>query len=639
MMRTLLLAAMVAGCIPEPNTSDTTVETGTDTTGPGDAGLFVAPAVVCMSMEAGSATGGDINLSQHVVTLSTPVGSGMVSANVTLQNEHTTETLEIQAFSPGGSSDWSMVATAPCNILPCMLAPQDMILLEFQFAPTMIGEVDGTLTIGSCDPDEGAEVIMLEGTGQGTTLGLVSNIGTPPVSIGTGPIGTPISQTFTVENNPATESLGVSIGVSNTTMTNPETFSVNIPGASISMNSTQDIIVTCTPQIVGTVTEMFTVTGMATFGDPVEFAVECTGTSGSLSYVPSSISLGDVRIGSAPIVRTVDLDTSGTTLTITNGHPIESPDVPQVSLTAATPQDIVMGPGSSFDVSFDPGNVEGPVDTVIDLTAGADSASIPFSANVVRATLDEPANVSFGSFCVGKPVSPQTLTLRSTGSATIHMAQRPELEMMAGSPFTLTRLAPADGGYPTDLATNDEATVRVEPKPALAAGAYVDHVTWLTDATNPRTKLEVSFVDDAGGISPGAVMFGMAEVKQSAEPQTVTVQNCAAGEMTLSAPVFDTPGEFRAITAVPATLGPDESATITLVFTPQGTGARMAQMTIPTSTGDLTVNLTGIGLGDPTARGGPASLYACDCSSGDPASGFVIVFALVVPLIPRRRRH
>jgi hypothetical protein len=640
-MRTLCIAVLVAGCIPEPGADTTGDEPARSGDAPNDAALYVAPAVVCMDTEAGSsAMGGDILLSQTVVTLALQVMNGMVSGDVTLKNSHPTESLEIKAFSLTGSTDWHLIVTAPCDVLPCTLGPNDMVNLTFNFSPSVIGEADGMLTIGSCDPDEGMAEITLDGTGLGTTLGLATTV-SPPVSLGLGPIGSPLpGHTFTFFNNPATQPLPVNIMVTNTTI--PPTFTANMAGATIPMNGTQDIVVTCTPRQAGTVSGTLIVAGMATYGSPQQVDVECTGTSGTLSVAPNTIALGDVRIDGAGFrtVETVLLNTTGSPLTVAAGHPIEQPAIQQVALTPATPQTIVMGPGSMFNVSFDPGNVEGPVSTTIELTAGGEMASIPFSANVVRAVLDEPANVNFGSLCVGKPLPPpQDLTIKSTGSATIHMAQRPELEMMAGSPFSLLRVAPTDSGYPTDLATNDEASVRVEVKPGLDAGSYVDYVAWKTDATSPRTKLEVSFVDDAGGISPGAVMFDAADVKQTAAPRMVTVTNCAMGDMTLAIPVFDPPGEFRVISAVPATLAPNESATLTLVFMPQGSGVRMSQMTIPTSTGDLVVTLTGTGLGDPSARGGPASLYACDCSSGDPVSGFVIVFALVVPLIPRRRRH
>ncbi|MBA3499045.1 MAG: choice-of-anchor D domain-containing protein, partial [Deltaproteobacteria bacterium] len=416
MMRSLCLVALVAGCMPETSTPN--------------AARHVAPAVVCTSTGSGaSATGGDINLSETVVTRSTPV-MGMVTATVTLQNAHPTEPLEIQAFTQTGSNAWSMTASTPCDVLPCTIAPMGMILLTFNFAPMAIGELDGLMTIGSCDPDEGAAVIMLEGTGLGTTLGLSTPVN-PPVSFGSGPIGTALTpQTFTVYNMPATQPLGVSIMVTNTTA--PPTFTVNMAGATIPTNGTQDIVVTCTPRIAGTVTGTFIVTGMATFGDPVQFQVECTGTSGTLSVVPSTIALGDARIdnGGFRVVETVLLNTNGPPLTIAAGHPVEQPAIPHIALTPAMPQSIVMGPGSSFNVSFDPGTVEGPVSTMINLSAGSEMVSIPFSANVVRAVLDAPANVNFGSLCVGKPLPPpQELRIKSTGTATIHMAQRPELEM------------------------------------------------------------------------------------------------------------------------------------------------------------------------------------------------------------------
>ena len=631
------------GSIAANGTVDVTVTCTPPTAGThvADFSLMAMPSLGTAPIEfqvectavGGTTSGGEINLSQTTIVRAININAGPAApANVTVHNDSLSESLTITNMQFAGSTAWSL---GPACALPCVIAPNDMINLELTFDPSMIETVaqdnNASFTITSSDLDEGTTTISLDGTGQGTTLNAEFDL-TPPISVGTGPVGDPITRVFVFSNVPSTEPLPW-----NASITNPSMFSINMMSGSIATVGSVPIAVTCTPQSVGTVMADFSFMAMPTVGTaPINFTVECTGTAPgtTLSWSPSTIALGDVRIGTAPIMRDVNLDSTAGSLT--PGTPVETPNVSQVTLSAVAPTPINMNGGSKFTVTFDPGTVEGPVATTITLAAGTETATVNFSANVVQAQLAAPADVDFGSVCVGQTVAARTLKLVSTGSATIHMAQRPELEAMTASPFTLAYVSPT--AYPVDLDTNEEATVTVAPKP-MAAGSYVDHLSWMTDATNPRTRLEIDYIADAGGVTPGAVMFAMAQVKQSSAPETVTIQNCAAGTMTIGALAFDPPGEFMAISAVPASLGPGESAEVTLAFTPQQNGVRTSTLTIPTSTGELSVMLSGTGLGGTSNLGQPASLYACDCSSGDPASGFVIVLALVFPLIPRRRRR
>ncbi len=594
-----------------------------------DTGESAVP--VLLSCNGAPAGDGDINLSQQTVTMSRHVGSPDM-ATVTMQNAGTGN-LVINSIQQSGSPDWAYTVSAPCDVMPCTLQPTDMVLIQVVFSPTSIGSIAGSLVINSNDPDEGMQTLMLDGTGEGTTLTLVSAV-SPPVSIGISPIGTPISRTITVANQPATESLPVTADVM------PQSVFTLVPAsATIPMNQTQDITITCTPQAAVTETSTFTVSGMQTLGSDISFPIECTGTNGNLSVSPGRIDLGDVRTdGMGPrVVGTVMLSTNGPTLTIQNG-PAEQPDVTAVSVGAPSSNSIVMGTPVSFDVSLDP-TTDGPISTRIDLAAGADMASIDFTANVVTAKLDDPPAVDFGTLCIGKPVpAPHAVTLHSSGTAKIHMQSRPDL-VMPISPFALEWVQPAQNSYPYDLPAGTDATVRVAPKSQTMPGTYTDMIAWTTDTpVQTKTRVEADWVADGGGVSPGALDFGMVPVKQSALAQTVTVQNCSAGDLTLSQPTFEPAGEFVATDALPETLSAGASATVTVTFAPARGGARRATMTVETSAGPLAVELTGTGLGDDGAGGSPASLYACDCSSGSPASGLVIMLALALPLVPRRRR-
>ena len=582
----------------------------------------------------GSGGAGDINLSDTNPMLSTAVATS-TSTTITLHNEGTGP-LEITGITPSGSTDFTLVAMTPCDVMPCTLQAGEMAVLDLGFQPSTIGGITASFAISSDDPDENPATIMAQGVGEGSTLALASAV-TSPVDIGSAPVGTPVSRVISVKNEPATESIGAMA-----TVTNTGVFAVTPASHSLAAEETKDFTITCTPQAVGTTSASFEVTSMATFGSPIELTVECTGTapSGTFSVNPAAIDLGEVRIdGMGPrVVRTVEVSTSGSSLQL--GAITEQPDAAQVTLGAPTSTDVVMGAPATFEVSFDPLDQEIEVMTAIQVTAGGETKSIPLAAKVVRAMIAAPAMVDFGSVCIGATAEPQTLRLASTGSATIALASRPELGQ-ASSPFTLEWLSPDGNGYPVSLATNEEVTVRVAPKPQTVAAMYGDELAWTTDLPmSPRTQLAVRYVGDGGAVAPGRLGFGGVEVRQSSAAQAITVQNCATGELVLGAATFSKPDDFVIIgDPLPATLAAGASATLMIAFVPQQVGALEGTLTIATSAGDHVVYLDGTGLGTNTIPVSPGSLYACDCSSSEPGSALVILLALGGVLVPRRRRR
>lgn len=152
-------------------------------------------------------------------------------------------------------------------------------------------------------------------------------------------------------------------------------------------------------------------------------------------------------------------------------------------------------------------------------------------------------------------------------------------------------------------------------------------------ATSPCTA--------AAGAAPNALDFGGVTLRTTSQAESITItNNCTAGMLSLSTPSIMPAGDFVLIgDALPAALAPGQSATVMVTFAPQNMGARMARLLIPTSSGEVGIDLIGTGLGNGTTFGAPASLYACDCSSQDAPGAAVILLALVLPLVPRRRRR
>jgi hypothetical protein len=640
-----------APCTSGPHCHDTTVFTmGTNKTigvactpkrtGPlqsdifiiGDNGISLS-GTVHLLCNTGTTSDPDIDVPASV-TMSRHVNAGAVTTPMTLINMGPGD-LDISSITIPGGTGWAVDSVStPCDTLPCTVPGNQMIAVTLRFDPSVIGPNNTTLTIQSNDPDEMTATVALNGTGDGSTLHLITAHGSPDF-IGTAMIGSSVTKTYVLEDAPGTEGMMLTASLSNTT-----DFSLDTTFANLNPGDMPSFTVTCTPPSSATTSSMLTFSADSTFGSPIQFMVQCAGDTtpvDTLSATPNSIMLDEVRIGYGARTVPVHVSTTSPTSMMVTAQPADAPDLANLTTTNLSADPIVMGPGADFNVVFNP-VTEGVSTSSINLTAGGETLTIPFTANVVKVDLQEPADLDFGTICVGKPApQAQMLTLHEAGSAKIHLASKPDVA--ATSAFTVERVTPTDTGYPFDLLASQSASVRVQPKMQTVAMRYEDDLAWNTD-TMPATSthLSVEFLDDKGGVTPGSVDFGSAQLRQTSETKMVTIQNCSAGTLTVSAPAFDSK-QFVLVTPPPASLAAGETATVAMAFIPEKVGVQIGKMTIDTSSGPLVVDLAGTGLGDGVTQSARASLYACDCSTGNPASAFLIVLALTIPLIPRRRRR
>lgn len=595
--------------------------------------LAVTAASAVAAADTGS-TSPAISVNPTSVTLSADATTGMASSAVTVSNIGM-EDLAITAITQAGSPDWTHVRTGACQTLPCTLPSAGTFTIETQFAPTAIGARTATLTIASNDPVVPMLQIPLNGTGQGATLALGSNLGMPAtLDLGTSPIGIPTSATFELRNDGNVMLAPVNLalaqpGTELTVMPNPTT---------IAAASTRTITVGCTPTAAQLYTGQLEITAPgAVSGSPISILVRCTGTSGSLYSTPSSIQLGEIRTGGARVTRTIALKTAGGSLAITS-PPALAPAVTDLTVSAPSALTITLAAPALFDLNVD-ATADHDLATTIAVTAGPDSLAIPVTGKVVTAAVEVPAAVMIGSFCVNQPTTGAVARLSATGTATIGLPMQPGLDRMSSSPFQLAYTAPVS--YPYALPPSQTATVEVIPLRQAAKGVQTDEVVWATDiagAAAPRTKVTAAFIADGGAIAPQLADFGAVALRQTGEPRVIKIQNCGLETMTLASPEISPSGEFADDSAapLPEMLPPNAIATINVTFRPKKLGTRMATLTVGSSKGVLGVTLLGQGVGAPDATPDPTSFYACDCTSSRPADAWP---ALVVLVVLRRRRR
>ncbi len=598
----------------------------------GDAGTKLMPAVMLSCSGGTSASTPAISVNPPNVTLMRPVGAPTGMTTVHVSNIGTAD-LMISSIVATGLPDWQYTTSAPCSAFPCTVSNiGGGFDLTVMFDPAAIGNRDKTLTINSNDPNNPMFQLLLHGVGQGATLALASNLGSPPMlDLGTSPIGVQTSATFDLRND-------------GNLVLDPVNLAMMQPGSelSVSPNPTmigaaglRSITVFCTPSAATVYQGTLGITAPnALSGSPISIAVRCTGTSGNLFAVPSSVQLGEIRTGSPRVTRTIMLKTAGSPLTITS-DPQLSPSVAGMAVGAPSSRNITMAAPVSFDLTVD-ATTDHDLTTSIQVTAGS-QLPIPVTGKVVTAKIEVAQSVAIGSFCIGQPTTSSAARLTATGTATIGLGSQPVMNKMATSPFQLAYTAPVS--YPYQLPSGQSATVDVTPLRQMMKGTQTDEIVWTTDVAGelaPRTTVTADFVADGGAIAPQLADFGTVRLRQVGDPKVIKIQNCGTEPMALAGPFIDPGSEFRddSPAPLPAMLAPNQIATINVNFAPTKLGTRMATLTVDSSKGMLSVALLGIGGDDPDHKTELVSPYGC--SSGETTTAWP---ALTVLLVLRRRRR
>ncbi len=601
----------------------------------GNGGTRVFPAILltCNGTSAGGTPA--ISVNPSTVPLMRPVGAGSASSMVRVSNIGM-GSLTITSIAQSGSADWSYSTTGGCLSFPCTLPATGSFDIITTFTPSAIGPRNATLTINSNDPLMPMFPVQLNGTGQGATLALSTNLGNPPtLDLGTTPIGIPTSATFDLRNDGNLVLDPVNLMLTQTA----GAFGVAPNPTNIGASSLRQITVTCTPPDAMLYTADLDITApTAQSGSPLMIEVRCTGTAGSLFSTPSSVQLGEIRTGSPRVTRTITLKTSGPPLTI-DSPPALVTQIPGVAVTAPTGSQITAAAPITFDVTIDAGTMDRELTGTIEVTAGGDTLTIPVTGKVVTAALEYPTQLRIGSFCVGQATTGATARLKASGTATINLGAQPVLDRMSASPFQLMYTSPV--AYPYSLPAGQTASVEVTPLRQMAKGVQADVLVWTTDVfgdPSPRTTVTAEFVAEGGAIAPQLVDFEGVRLRAVGEPHVIKIQNCGMQPMALSGPFIDPEGEFRddSPAPLPAMLAPNQVATINVNFAPAKIGLRTATLTVESSTGTLSVMLTGLGIADQDSTVDSKSFYACDCRTSDPSAAWPV---LVVVLVLRRRRR
>ena len=289
--------------------------------------------------------------------------------------------------------------------------------------------------------------------------------------------------------------------------------------------------------------------------------------------------------------------------------------------TCARGQPIKVGASCTVQVAFTPTS-NGAKESTLTITQPTDqswdsvSAAVHLTGSGANGALSaDPETIDFGTVSVGDTAAAQSFTVTNTGTLTTTigtvLVSSPAEFPLAGGTCAGATLAPAD-----------TCTVSVAFKPAAtgsrsatmdvggSGGAAVSVTLSGTGrSTTPTTPVPTTVARPVLSASPSSLDFGTVFIGAAASPQTVTIRNTGNGATSTTATVTGAAaGDFAVTTngCAGRSLSAGASCTLTIAFSPQGSGGRSASVTVSGTGGaSATIRLSGTGQLNPVLAVSP----------------------------------
>lgn len=445
------------------------------------------------------------------------------------------------------------------------------------FAPTTAGSASGNIAFVTAN---GTTNVGLSGTGVAA-----GDLTTNPTSISFGNVvvGGTSPQTETLKNTG-----GTSLTVTAATVSGA---GFSYAGLSLPLvlapNQASTFSISFAPKAAGASSGDLSLTVSGSTSS-VDIALSGTGvTPGSLTANPTSLAFGSVQVGNSSSLSETLTNTGGSSLTISAA----SASGAGFSLSGLTlPLTLNAGQSTSFTVLFTP-TASGTVSGSVSITSNGSNSnlSIPLSGTgVTQGTLTpNPSSLAFGSVQVGNSSS-LSETLTNTGGTAVTISQA----NLTGAMFSIGGLT-----LPLTLTPNQSVTFTATFTPT-SAGAASGSLSVVSTASNSPLTIALSGTGTSAGtlaVSPTTLSFGNVVVGTSS---ALNGSLTASGAAVTVQPTSPTNSEFvLSGISLPVTIPAGQSATFTVTFTPQSSGATSGSLSFPSnaSNSPAVQSLTGTG--------------------------------------------
>src|ERR1700733_11430223 len=421
------------------------------------------------SSNAAAATGPSIEMSPSIVSFGNLAVGQSTTKTVTVTNDGT-ELLTISAISVTGTG---FSASGPK--LPLSLSAGQSASISAVFKPTAGTADTGTITITS-NADGSPSRIALSGTG--TTTSAAELTATPSsIAFGSVAVGSEATQTIKLAN---TGSAAVAISKVAFSGTGVSVSGVTAP-MTLDGGKSASLTVTYKPTSPTTLSGSVTITSNASDSSMV-IGISATSTSSTLAATPSSVSFGNVVVGS-DTTQTIRLQNIGTSEIKISSL---TSSVANVTISGITlPANLAPGTSATLTAAYKPtaaGSVAGKITvtstavgspTIVDLSGTAASASIQLTPSAT--------SLSFGNVTVGSSGTNQ-LTVKSTGNTNASISK----VAISGTGFIL---GSSVASVILDPSQSETYTVHFDP---TAAGSVTGTLTITSNAANSQMKISLS---------------------------------------------------------------------------------------------------------------------------------------------------
>ncbi|MFZ0640443.1 MAG: choice-of-anchor D domain-containing protein [Candidatus Acidiferrales bacterium] len=526
------------------------------------------------------------------------VGATSSPQSVTLTNTGT-GTLNITSIGlTGANANQFQIypAGTTCPIGGAGVSPNGgTCTIAVEFAPTVVGTANASISIADNAPTS-PQAVPLMGGGSGA----VASLSPSTLTFGSVNVGsTSAAQTVTLTNNGNANLVLNSLGISGA---NPSDFQITsqstcpIGGTGISPSGTCNIVVDFVPQASGSRFATVNIADNAA-GSPQIVSLSGTGTAPAVTLSPTSLSFGNVNVGTTSTQPTITLTNTGNqTLTISSVN---------IDPTVGTPGDFALSGSNScktvgalqpntnctITVSFTPasqGGAIGQVDISDNASGSPQTVSLTGTGTAAGVMLT-PSILTFAGQNPGTPSSPpQTVTLQNTGTG----------------PLTISSIA-ITGANPLDFAQTNNCPIG--PAATLSAGSACSiAVTFSPTGTGSRSaslsvsdnstpSLQVVALSGIGtvpnaqfSVSGIGIEFGNVIVGAQSSSQAVQLSNTGNGTLVITKVGFigANPGDFQAAGSCVGAGGASVSVaagsncSVSVTFAPTAAGSRNATLSV-----------------------------------------------------------
>jgi hypothetical protein len=451
---------------------------------------------------------------------------------------------------------------------------------------------------GTCAVFAHQPFFVSQGAGSGATT-----VTATPTSVtfpSTALNATSTGSTITVKNTGSSAATTIAISASSNF---GQTNTCPVAPSTLAAGATCTISPTFTPNAVGSLSGNISVFDSASNSPQVvTLSGTATPAATTVTVTPTTYNFGAQAVGTTSQFQTFTVQNTGTAYTSI-----------AISITGNFAQVnncgnlLDAGASCTMDVTFTP-TVAGPLSGSISVTDQATNSpqmvSLSGSGTGTVVVTPTPSSLTFPSQTVGTTSSSQSVTVKNTGAVATPLSIG-----AATGDFAQTN------NCASTLASGSNCTLMVTFTPTMT-GTRTGSISITDQATNSPQMVSLAGTGTSSAgttvtVTPTSETFAAQAVGTTSAGKTVTVKNTGKVSTSLS---IGTTGDFAAVgsgtTPCSGTLAAAASCTISVTFTPEGTGTLTGTVTATdnATNSPQTVSLTGTGVaGIVTVTTTPAS--------------------------------